>query len=192
MDMYADDATLYKSSKSLSKINELLQNDLSKIDTWSKIKNLILNPKETTCMVMESKKRLKNIQELQLKVLNNNIGKVSVQSVLGLYIDNSLRWKMHVDKVCSKASSKVHLLKRINNFLTLGMKQLFYNSHIAPFDYGCISWNHCKSAFINKIIKLQKRAVSMILKKKNLEKHALSQISPHQNGLALKIAANIL
>ena len=64
--MYADDATLYKSSKSLSEINELLQNDISKIDTWSKNNNMILNPKKTTCMVIESKKRLKNIPELQI------------------------------------------------------------------------------------------------------------------------------
>ena len=96
IDMYADDATLYKSSKSLSEINELLQNDLSKIDTWSKNNNMILNPKKTTCMVIGSKKRLKNIPELQLKVLNNKIENVSVQRVLGLYIDNSLCWKTNV------------------------------------------------------------------------------------------------
>ena len=166
IDMYADDVTLYKSSKSLSEINELLQNDLSKIDTWSKNNNMILNPKKTTCMVIGNKKRLKNIPELQLKVLNNKIENVSVQRVLGLYIDNSLCWKTHVDKVCSEVSSKVHLVKRINNFLTLDMKQLFYNSYIAPcFDHGCISWNHCKSAFTNIIIKLQKRAACIILKK---------------------------
>ena len=85
IDMYADDATLYKSSKSLSEINELLQNYLSKIDTWSKDNNMILNPKKTTCMIIGSKKRLKNKPELQLKVLNNKIGSVSVQRVLGLY-----------------------------------------------------------------------------------------------------------
>ena len=108
INIYADDATLYKSSKSLSEINELLQNDLSKIDTWSKNNNMILNPKKTTCMVIGSKKRLKNIPELPLKVLNNKIENVSVQRVLGLYIDNLLCWKTHVDKVCSKVSSKVH------------------------------------------------------------------------------------
>ena len=168
IDMYADDATLYKSSKSLSEINELLQNYLSKIDTWSKNNNMILNPKKSTCMVIGSKKRLKNIPELQLKVLNNKIENVIAERVLGLYIDNPLCWKTHVDKVCSKVSSKVHLLKRISNFLTLDMKQLFYNLYIAAFihfDYGCISWNHCKSAFTNRIIKLQKRAACIILKK---------------------------
>ena len=166
IDMYADDATLYKSSKSLSEINELLQNYLSKIDTWSKHNNMILNPKKTTCMITGCKKRLKNIPELQLKVLNNKIENVSVQRVLELYIDNSLCWKTHVDKVCSKVSSKVHVLKRKNNFLTLDMEQLFYNSYIAPyFDYGCISWNHCKPAFTNRIIKLQKRAACIFLEK---------------------------
>ena len=45
------------------------------------------------------------------------------------------------------------------------MKQLFYDSYIVPgFDYGCISWNQCKSAFTNRIVKLQKRAACIILK----------------------------
>ena len=65
--MFADYATLYKSSKSLSEINELLQNDLSKIDIWSTNNNMILNPKKTTCMVIGSKKRLKNIPVVQLR-----------------------------------------------------------------------------------------------------------------------------
>ena len=73
---------------------------------------MILNPKKTTCMVIGSKKRLKNIPELQLKVLNNKIENVSVQRVLGFYIDNSLCLKTRVDKVCSKVLYKKCIYSR--------------------------------------------------------------------------------
>ena len=85
---------------------------------------MLLNPNKSTCMIIGSKRRLQNLPELQLKVLGDKIENVKIQN----FLDSSLSWKTHVDKVCSKVSPKVHLLKRItrkgitcNNMLYTGV-----------------------------------------------------------------------
>ena len=43
--------------------------------------------------------------------------------------------------------------------------KLYYNSYILPiFDYGCMIWGQCSTyKFINRVLKLQKRAARIIL-----------------------------
>ena len=64
----------------------------------------------------------------------------------------------------SKINSKITLLKRISNYLTLEMKQLFYNSYILPlFDYCCTVWWKSAKYRTAKLSILQKRAARVIL-----------------------------
>ena len=139
LDMYADDATLHKSSSCIRQINTTLQDDLLEVQKWCVNNNMVLNPNKTTCMLIGTKNRLKKTQNLDLKTSDSRIENVRVQRLLGVYIDSTLSWKIHVYKTCAKLSTKLHLLKGIKCFLTPEMLQTFYNSYITPyFDYGCV------------------------------------------------------
>ena len=59
LDMYADDATLHKSSSCIRQINTTLQNDLLEVQKWYVNNNMVLNPNKTTCMLIETKNRLR-------------------------------------------------------------------------------------------------------------------------------------
>ena len=168
LDMYADDATLHKSSFFIRQINTTLHDDLLKVQKWrvNTSNNMVLNPDKTTCMLIGTKNRLKKTQNLGLKTSDSRIENVRTQKLLGVYIDSTLFWKIHVDKTCAKLSTKLHLLKRIKCFLTPEMLQTFYNSYITPyFDYGSVTWSQLNSTCISRITKLQKRAARIILNK---------------------------
>ena len=152
LDMYADDATLHKSSSCIRQINTTLQDDLLEVQKWCVNNNMVLNPNKTTCMLIGTKNRLRKTQNLDLKTSDSKIENVRSQKLLGVYIDSTLSWKIHVDKTCAKLSTKLHLLKRIKCFLTPEMQQTFYNSYITPyFDYGCVTWSQCNSTCISRI-----------------------------------------
>jgi len=88
------------------------------------------------------------------------------QKLLGLYIDNTLSWKPHIDSVCAKMSSR-YSSKKIKPYLTLEMRKLFYNGYIACLaDYACINWSHAAKSELARLKKLQKRACTYILNKK--------------------------
>ena len=122
LDMYADEATLHKSSSCIRQINTALQDDLLKVQKWCVNNNMVINPNKSTCILIETKNRLKETQNLDLKTSHRRIENVRTQKLLWVYIDSTLSWKIHVDKTCAKLPTKLHLLKRIKGFLTPKMQ----------------------------------------------------------------------
>jgi hypothetical protein len=166
VDMYADDATIHASDCKLEVVQMKLQLSLNETQNWCSINNMIVNPIKTTCMIIDSKHRIKNNYELKLSVGNKLLQNVKSQKLLGVYIDNCLNWSTHINQTCKKLASKLCLLKRISFFLTMEMKQLFYSAYIAStFEYGCIVWSNGNRHDLNRIYKIQKRAARIILKK---------------------------
>lgn len=167
IDLYADDTTLYATGANPSEIQTNLQNDIYSIQKWCTLNNMMINPNKSKCMLIGSKQKIKNIN-LNLKIDNNAIENVTSHKILGLYIDKHLQWKVHIDKTCSKISSKITLLKKISNYLTFDMKKLFHNSYIlTTFDYCCTIWGSANKTNLTKVNVLQKRAAKVILQKPN-------------------------
>ena len=147
---------LHKSSSSVSIINETSNNDLLKVEEWYRHNNMVLNPSKTTWILIGSKYKFKNCASLNLKIRQEKVVSVASQKLLCVHIDNTLLWMVHVEKVCAKLSSQLYLLGRINSYLSIEMRQLFYNAYITPyFDYGCIIWSHCKSLLVQRITKIK-------------------------------------
>ena len=71
-----------------------------------------------------------------------------------------------IDKLCKQVNIKINLLKSISHFLTLDMKKVFYTGYISLIiEYACIVWGIGNKTNSNRIIKLQKRAARIVLKK---------------------------
>ena len=68
---------------------------------------------------------------------------VKQYKILGVNLDNNLKWLFHVDNIHKKLTNKVLLLHRIKPYITLEMRKLYYNSYILPIsDYGIILWQY--------------------------------------------------
>ena len=127
---------------------------------------MALNPNKTKCMIISSKGKIKQAGDLKLSIGEHIIENVTVQKVLGVYVDNTLSWNVQISKVCSKLNSKIALLKRTIFYLSDEMKLMFYNGYIMPdFDYCCTIWgkNIRSNGALTKISKIQKRAARIIL-----------------------------
>ena len=166
IDLYADDSTLYAYGDSNREIENKLQTNISSIVNWCSTNNMALHPSKTKCMLLGSRNKLKHMQELSIHINETKIENVSIQKLLGVYIDHNLTWDVQINKVCNKLNSKLSLLKRLSHFLNEDMKKLFYNSYImSTFDYCCPVWAKSKQTHIRKITTLQKRAGKIILQK---------------------------
>ena len=166
IDLYADDSTLYAAGSNIRCLQSQLQADIDVVADWCEANNMLIHPKKSKCMVIGSPNRLKSLDKLYLTIYSSRIEQVENQKVLGIYIDHNLSWKSQINYLCNKLKSKITLLSKINNYLTMDMKKLYFNAYIlSNMDYCCVIWSRCNKSSISKISILQKRCAKIILRK---------------------------
>ena len=81
---------------------------------------------------------------------------------MGIHIDETLSWKYHIDKVCSKISSSNYIINKVKKHTSFyNLLKTLYSSLIqSHIHYGLVVWG--SSYTINKVYKLQKRAIRTI------------------------------
>ena len=90
-------------------------------------------------------------------------GKKYQVKLLGITIDNELKFDDHITKTCHKANSKLSALSRLARYLSMKQKRLLYMSFIeAQFKYCPITWIFYSRSCNNKINKLQERALRLV------------------------------
>ena len=165
IDLYADDSTLHNSSPSIVRIKSNLQYSLDIVSEWCNTNNMSLHPAKTKCMILSTNYKVKRILDMKLTLNGSVIERVNCQKILGVYVDETLSWHVHVKDVVKKLNSKLALFRRIAFFLTNEMKSLYYNAYIlSAMDYCCNVWGSCHKSDLDKIIAIQKRAIKLITK----------------------------
>ena len=70
--------------------------------------------------------------------------------LLGITIDNELKFKKHIEDLCKKASYKLYALRRIRGYLTVKKARIIANAFIdSQFNYAPLIW-----MFTGKILKV--------------------------------------
>ena len=168
IDLFADDSTtcIHQAGYSSSEIERKLQLDINCIDSWCRTNNMLLHPNKSKCMIIGTANKTRETSGLQLTINGTVLENVYVHKLLGVYIDNNLKWHHQIDDVCKRVNSKIYLLKNVLYYLSDEMKQMFYNAYILPImDYCCQIWGKGNTSYINKIYSQQKRIAKIILRK---------------------------
>ena len=88
-------------------------------------------------------------------ILKNNI--TSFQSsdnetLLGIITGTSLTFKKRIDYLVRETQYKLHALRRIRTFFTVGKAKKLSNAFIeSQINYACLIWMFCKNIFYCKI-----------------------------------------
>ena len=160
--MYADDTSLCFQSKDLSRVNEALNEDLSRLDAWLVSNKLSLNVVKTKSMLVSTKAKRKTLnksnQNLQVNINGTELEVVSKIKLLGVLLDNSLDWKEQVQAVSLKVSRGLGILKHAKKFSPFSALTSLYTSIVEPhFRYCCSVWGCAGTTEINRLQKLVRR-----------------------------------
>ena len=162
--MFADNTNLTCSGVSTAEIEYKLNSDSRNLSKWLEANKLTLNTKKTKSMPIASKIKLNLIPEgLQVLINDTLIEQVKQKEVLGIIIDEELKWKEHINAQCMKLSSAVALLRRAKHFVSQNELVRMYNSLVDPyFTYCSIVCNDGHRTNLEKLYKMQKRAARVI------------------------------
>ena len=89
---------------------------------------------------------------------------VANEKVLGVRIDNNLTWSIHINFIAKKISSNLWLLSKLKDYLSTEHRVQFFKTYIQPhIDYCSTIWGGTSQYNLNRIYRLQKRAVKIIV-----------------------------
>ena len=104
--LFADDCLLYRQIRS-TKDQEILQNDLKKLEIWADSWGMRFNAKKCYILSITSK-GIKKFYELNSCILKE----VDHNPYLGIILSKDLKWETHIDQVCKKANSALGFIQR--------------------------------------------------------------------------------
>ena len=137
--LYADDTVLYTACRSFQKSVDNMQKDVNSISKWCRLNGISANTDKTKVMVFGSKHTLKTIPEFKIEFDKVLLQPVTSYKYLGVTLDNTLNYNLHVNKIIASVSSKLKQFQRMRSFLNVKAALLVYKSMMLPvLEYGNI------------------------------------------------------
>jgi hypothetical protein len=162
--MYADDTVMYYSDKDINTIQNHLEKDFISLAKWLTENELIINSKKgkTEIMIFGTSPRLKKLNSTPLTLLHNDISLNITNSYkyLGITLTNSLNMVDYLAATIKKASSRLHLLRKMRSYMDTKTASLIYQAMIVPvLTYCSLSLYGSTPPHINtKIAAMEDRA----------------------------------
>ncbi|XP_057290348.1 uncharacterized protein LOC130613047 [Hydractinia symbiolongicarpus] len=178
---YADDTTPYVIGNDSKEVVTKLQNISEKVFTW--FDNNAMKANDDKCHLLLSDNEILSTQ------IGNSVIKGSTHGrLLGVIIDNKLKFDLHVSKLCAKASQKLNALTRMTSFMNFNKKKLLMNSFvISQFNYCPLVWMFHNRALNNRINRIHEKALRIVYSDSSSSftdlLHKDSSVTVHQRNL---------
>ncbi|KAL1448178.1 hypothetical protein WDU94_003684 [Cyamophila willieti] len=137
--MFADDVKIYKSISSVQDC-ALLQADLERFSEWLYTNGLQLSVHK--CAVMEFS-RSRSPPVFSYRIDSETLPFVNHIKDLGIYLDKTLSFSFHINKICSKASGMLGFLFRSTKDFSnvLPLKILYCSLVRGILEFASPVWN---------------------------------------------------
>ena len=165
LSLYADDSTLIASGDNARELGEYLSGQLASCNRWMVDNRLSLHLGKTECILMGTRRRLRDAGEFRVTCDGLDVKKVEKVRYLGVMLDQHLNGQAQASCVIKKVASRLGFLYRSSGFLDLKTRWLLCNALVQPcLDYCLVSWYlRLTVAFRNKLDVLQRKMARFVL-----------------------------
>ena len=163
---FIDDLTIVECVN--SKENPQTQNFLDFIGKISNSIKMVINSEKCELFIVDpSRQKISNLWNF--KILGKSVPKITSATLLGVKFNNKLKWDDQVNNMCNKANRKLFIINKIRQSGFDQKEQIrAYLTYIRPnLEYCSVVWGAgLNDKLSSKIERVQKRALSIILRKK--------------------------
>ena len=124
-DLFADDGTLNTANDNIDNIRRDLQQSLNSISGLCCGNRMAVDPTKTKYKLMatrpkhQKKQQQKTQLPLNLKFETTPIEQVSKHRLLGVTVDEQLKWQTHINNICRTVSRNIFLLSKLNQMFQM-------------------------------------------------------------------------
>ena len=138
------------------------------VSTWFKSNKLSLNVDKTKWSLFHplSKRQFLPQTLPNLLIEDIHIKREHVTKFLGVFIDENLSWKQHIEILSSKISKSIGILYKSRNVLSKQcLKQRYFSFIHSYVDYTNIAWASTSQSKLERLYRCQKHAARVIYHK---------------------------
>ena len=155
---FADDSTLYKSFNSTSVV-DVVNSDLECLRKWLSVNKLFLNINKTSYMVFDV---MQFMPDLILKIGNSTIVRSREHKFLGVYLDDRLTFKPHVEKTAVKISRAIGMLRKIRFFVPKKVLILIHYALVhSVTSYAITTYSSACQSVLSRISRLVNKSLKI-------------------------------
>jgi hypothetical protein len=163
--LFADDTNVFLSNSSYEQLFKTANIELKSVSDWFRANKLSLNLSKTNLILFRSNKKQPPLTPNDLIIDDKTIPQVSSTKFLGVYIDQHLKWKVHIEEINKKITKNIGILKRISHVIPSHILLNLYFTLIYPYLTYCnIVWTSTYITNLNNLIISQKKAVRVVTK----------------------------
>ena len=159
--LFADDTNFTVSSKNINELQVIAQKELSLVNKWIKSNKLTINLSKSEYILVSNKNT--NTSDFILTIDDNILQKKRNVKYLGVYLDNNLTWKPHIEYLCTKLSAASYLLIKLRHYVDLKTLIAVYNSIVYSYiQYSIINWGRAYSTALQPLHILHKKILRIM------------------------------
>ena len=141
--MYADDTVMYFTASYAQEISSTLTSEPAKFNDWLVDNSLFIHQGQAECVLFGTGSRLATAN-LSVNIDGKELTRVAEHKYLGVILDESLSWNVHVNDVITKVSKRIGILGHTRRSISMHTAGIIYRSFILPvLDYCDTVWNCC-------------------------------------------------
>lgn len=133
--LYADDIAILYATKTTQELSKQMNTDCKTLNEWMSSNKLTPNTQKTKYINFNS-------GETMSIVFNSvKLEEVKTFKYLGVTIDNTLKWKQHIQNIKTKTSTMAGIFRRIATIIPDNLKrQMFFALFHSRLTYGLVVW----------------------------------------------------
>ena len=159
LNMYADDHQFYSADNTVTNVYNSLLANAESASGWYKANFLKGNLDKYQTMTLGSKQNPDN----NLNIDNYEVKSANYLKLLGVSIDNNLRFEEHINNICKKSNQRIGVLMRLKNMIPTVTKLQLYKAAILPhLTYCHLTWHFCRASDTRKIERVQEKALRAV------------------------------
>lgn len=154
--LYADDTSFLLCHKDINLLQSSVAEIVNNTAFWFSANNLLLNNTKTQSVIFS------------LRDLPNSITSSNYVNFLGVTIDRRLSWAPHIDRICTRLSRVVFLLRRLMDCVPSHSALMAYYAFFQSImGYGLIFWGG--SSRVHNVLLIQKKVIRILAKAGRLD-----------------------
>jgi hypothetical protein len=147
---------VFYSDKNLNNLEQIINEELIKLTDWLRANKLSLDISKSKYMLISSSNKLK--VNLDIKIGNISLKQSEFVKYLGIYIDQNLTWKSHINYISKKISKSVGIISKLRHVDLPTLKQVYYSLVYPYLQYGISVWGNTYKTRLSRLNKLNSKS----------------------------------